>query len=215
MITVACVWTGNKYGVEYVERLRNMVARHLPLEHRFVCITDRMLSVPEDVLPLPALPALWTWWAKMQLFNQRLLGTDRILYLDLDTVIVGDLTPLATAQVEFGICENFTRLAGHPDWPCRYGSCVMVIDEGYDTGIYMPFAKAIHGYMDCCPKGDQQAIELLYPGARFLQSCLPTGYFLGYRDLTPEKPEGCAVVIFAGNSKPHNCSHQWIKDAWE
>ena len=30
MINVLCVRVGTKYGIEYVARLRDMVARHLP-----------------------------------------------------------------------------------------------------------------------------------------------------------------------------------------
>lgn len=220
MLTVACVWTGNKYGWEYVERLRNMVARYLPPPFRFVCITDKQpiqcINFPDEPIEyLPARPDLPGWWAKMQYFDRALMGDDKLIALDLDTVIVDDLTPLANIPHEFGICENFTRLAGHKDWPCKYGSCAMVLAAGFGQKIWDDFAASPYQYMNACPRGDQQVIERIKPNATFLQPVLPFGYFLGYRDLTPTKPEGCAVVVFAGNSKPHNCEHQWIKDAWK
>ena len=39
-LTVACLKWGRKYGVDYVNILRDMVRRHLAVPHRFVCLTD-------------------------------------------------------------------------------------------------------------------------------------------------------------------------------
>jgi hypothetical protein len=39
-VTVLCVKFGNKYGDDYVERLRNMVSRHMTIPYEFVCLTD-------------------------------------------------------------------------------------------------------------------------------------------------------------------------------
>lgn len=85
MLTVRCVKWGQKYGPEWVVRLRNMVAVHLPVEHEFVCHTD----APVDGVKCEPLPSdLPSWWAKLGLF--RLTGEN--LYFDLDVVIRGDLT---------------------------------------------------------------------------------------------------------------------------
>ena len=39
-IRILCVRFGNRYGRDYVERLRNMVARHITIPYEFVCLTD-------------------------------------------------------------------------------------------------------------------------------------------------------------------------------
>ena len=39
-INVLCVRFGNKYGQEYVVKLRNMVERHLNVPYKFWCLTD-------------------------------------------------------------------------------------------------------------------------------------------------------------------------------
>lgn len=215
MITIACVRTGTKYGIEYVERLRDMVRRHLPLEHDMVCLTDQPETVPGVRMIYLNYPELSGWWAKMVLFSFQSNNPHRLLYFDLDTVIVDDLTPLATIQCDFAICENFTKLAAHPDWPCNYGSCVMLMPPGFGAEIWEPFSYARQVWMQACPKGDQQAIEQLWPNAIYLQNILPPGYFVGRRDFTDEKPEGAAVMIFAGKHKPHNTPHTWLREAWE
>jgi hypothetical protein len=209
MIDVMCVWSGDKYGVEYVTRLRNMVRRHLPLEHRFICITDRENDLPDDIETVATDKK--KWWGKIDVFKH---NQNRRLFLDLDTVIVDDLTPLAGYDGRFAICENFTKIAGHNSW-CDYGSCVMSLDAGWGFHVYKAFERDTKRHIEENPRGDQEFIGKIVPDADYLQSVTPPGYFLGYRDLTNEKPEGCAIVVFAGASKPHNCEHQWIKDNWK
>lgn len=214
-LTVACVRVGSMYGVKYVERLRSMVARHLPAPHRFVCFTDG--EVPDGVerinvanLGLPG------WWSKMALFGRPEDDEDRVLYFDLDMVICGDLTPLAEWAGEFGVCGNFTRAAGHHSYPCRYGSCVMSLAPGWGWGLWETFWSDRDRIMAKSGYGDQQAIEALYPDATLLQDAMPAGFFLHYRDLPKhnERPENCAVVAFGGRSKPANASG-WTRDIWE
>src|SRR5262245_43788508 len=109
---IACVRTGLIYPFEYVVKLRNMVSRHFRLPYTFYCLTDQ----PErcegvgfiDVTKL-GLPG---WWAKMVLFEPQWRSNNDVIYFDLDTVVIGDLTPLADVPGEFAICENFARLAG-------------------------------------------------------------------------------------------------------
>ena len=40
MLNFACVYYGDKYQIEYVEKLYNMVQRNTTLEHKFICFTD-------------------------------------------------------------------------------------------------------------------------------------------------------------------------------
>lgn len=213
-VTVCCVWQGNKYGSEYVDRLRNMVARHMTVPYHFVCYTDRdeLRGLGIDIVPSGGLN-LPGWWGKMATFMPSAAGRRRI-YFDLDTVITGDLTPLATYDGPFAVCENFTKLAGHPNWPCDYGSCVMSLPPDWGWHVWDRFWSNRDFIMRQCTHGDQQAIEQLHPGAVHLQDVMPEGYFIGYRDLSAIKPDGASIVIFAGASKPDNCNHRWVTDEW-
>jgi len=182
----------------------------LPMRYKFMCITDRTENIRGvDSYVETRLPG---WWAKMELFNPAARPNGRIVYFDLDTVICDDLTPLAMWGGTFGICENFTKLAGSNSGGCNYGSCVMSLDHGFGSDIWNQFDPSRVGDF---PRGDQQAIESFYPYATFLQRAMPDNFFLGYRHLTVKKPDGCAVVVFAGANKPHNSQHGWIKDAWQ
>jgi hypothetical protein len=92
LVTVVCVlrkggWAN--YDSSWVEKLQNMVSRNLTIPHKFVCLSD--CDVPCERIPLePTNPKHKGWWAKLQLFKPDLFRGPT-LYLDLDTVIVGNI----------------------------------------------------------------------------------------------------------------------------
>lgn len=215
-MNVLCVKTGEKYNSDYVYRLRNMVWRHLPQPHRFICLTDR----PNDLTEVETIDisrfGLDGWWAKLLMLDPAMRGHSKALYFDLDTVIVGDLTPLANLKTHFGVCENFTKLAGSQT-PCNYGSCTMVFEATWGYDAWRTFASNRRKLMaEAGAYGDQYVFEALVPEARLLQSEMPAGYFLGYRDLKnhPVQPPECSVVVFAGKNKPANSEVGWVRESW-
>lgn len=217
MVGFVCVKTGTRYGPEYVYRLKKMLARHAP-GHPFVCLTDDLESLPElqdnEKIDCRSL-GLKTWWLKMAIFM--LSSHEPMIYFDLDTVIVGDLSLLIelASHVDFSICENFTRAAGNHLWPCQYGSCVMTLRGDFQHVWYSFQANRDKLIAEAGVLGDQWVIEKFLPGAVLLQRKLPRGFFLGYRDLTETQPAGSSVVVFAGPRKPHNTKFEWVRTAWE
>ena len=211
---VACVRTGTKFGFEYVTKLRNMVSKNFMQPHRIVCLTDQ----PErcewvDFVDITE-ARLVGWWAKMMLFEPAWRERSRIIYLDLDTVVIGDLTPLVLVPHEFAILESPVRLAGNKAYPCAYNSSVMTIGEGACTHIWKNFDRRRSQLMLAHDRyGDQAAIEELYPDAPSLQKLMPKGFFCNYRDLTNHQPHA-SVINFGGTHKPHNCPIAWVQQAW-
>lgn len=216
MVIFACVRMGTKYPVDYVSRLRNMIARHYPRPHKLLCFTDQpefvegVVNYEVDGNQFP------TWWGKMALFKHTRRFPVRCIYFDLDTVITGDLTPLVEWDGKFGICRNFTKAAGHASWPCNYGSCVMSIAPGFGFKIHRDFMKTPGEIIRRCGHyGDQLAIEQLYPNATYLQDVLPVGYIVGRREFSDSLPEKAAIMVFAGNTKPHNTAYKWVAENWK
>lgn len=214
---VACVRIGTKYGAEYVERLRDGVVRYLSQPHHFVCLTDRVSDLPTsiDVQPI-AIPDNYAgWWGKMVLFERSWRLGQKVIYFDLDTVIIGDLSPLADIAAPLAVCANFTQLAGHSGWPCRYGSCVMVIGPEFDNAMWNWFSCLNEMIVrDCGRYGDQMAIEKWDKELPLLQDYLPKNFFIGYRDFTEERPQQSSIAVFAGSHKPGNSLYAWVREAW-
>lgn len=214
-VTFACVRVGTKYGPEYVERLRNGIENHYRRGFSIVCLTDQPQEIDGVVNAQINGDRFPGWWSKMGWFLPNIRGLKRTIYLDLDTVIVGDLTPLVDLDVEFGICRNFSRDVS-PSYPCRYGSCVMTFAPTFGHDIANQFFADPKKWMSIGHRyGDQYVIERLHPNATLLQDVLPTGYFVGRRDFGDDMPTGAALMIFAGKHKPHNSPHRWVKDHWE
>jgi hypothetical protein len=94
-VKVVCVLkTGGDFDWSYVERLFKAVSKHTTVEFTFVCFTDAFL--PHDrSMEIEVIELLnnWPgWWSKVEMFY--LAGP--AVYLDLDTVIVGNIDDLLT-----------------------------------------------------------------------------------------------------------------------
>ena len=89
----AVVETGDycKQGGDYVRRMRAMARRHITRPFRFVCLTDAPERHPGiDTIEVPE--RIRGWWAKLALHKPDLLPKgERIVYLDLDTLILANI----------------------------------------------------------------------------------------------------------------------------
>lgn len=113
---VLCMKWGKKYGPEYVNRLYNMVRRHLTGHFRFVCLTDdtQGLDPQVETFPIPSmdLPSgiPERGWKKLTTFAADLYGLrGRALFLDIDIVIVGSMDEFFDYPGEFLIIHDYKR----------------------------------------------------------------------------------------------------------
>lgn len=191
-LTVACVLrSGGDYSSEYVERLRDGVARHLPLPHRFVCLSD--VDVPCERI---ALVTDWPgWWSKLELFRPGLLS-GRVLYLDLDTVIQGDLLPLAAHPHRFTMLSDLMA-------PARLASGVMAWDGDFRHLFERWSPRLAPRYRVTGRWGDQGWIseQLGISPSRF-QSLFP-GMFASYKASPAAAKAAASVICFHGSPRPH------------
>ena len=105
---------GTLYGAEDVNRLYRQVRRHLARPHRFVCFTEDGAGIDPgvEVLPLPELGLPKghgdTRWRKLALFRPDLGGFAGMtaLFLDLDLVVVDDLSPFFDLPGDYFIIRD-------------------------------------------------------------------------------------------------------------
>lgn len=112
---------GSKFAVKYtpddVRLLQRMVARHCSVPHQFAVITDRPEAFADDrdikAIPLDrATHVPGTCFARLMTFHPQgleMIG-ERILQLDLDTLIVGNIDHLVSRDEDLVLWRNPTRL---------------------------------------------------------------------------------------------------------
>lgn len=131
MISVVCFkWRPRQnyrssYPPEVVNTLRRMVARHYRSPHRFICVTDDAEGLDEDVevvplwddyaaVPNPSFNTGPSCYRRLKMFARDAGETfgERFVVMDLDTVIVKDLSPLLDRTEPFVAWRN-----PDPRWP--------------------------------------------------------------------------------------------------
>jgi len=113
MLSVVCWRWGTAYGVEYINRLRSMLSRHLDLPHCLYCVTDDPAGLDSGIIPVPIWPANDLGRARrLRIFDESMRGLfgQRILQLDIDCVITGDITPLVNRSEPFVIWRSVPEL---------------------------------------------------------------------------------------------------------
>lgn len=210
-LTVACLKWGTRYSADYVNILHDMVRRHLSVPHRFVCLTDDPAGI--DCETMPIVPNLPTWWGKLTLFGHPVPG--RILFFDLDTVIVGNIDDFARYCGPFCVVKPVFR-----DW--GYMSSVMSIAPDFGRPVWESFARDPNAAIERCRReadpswnlGDQRWLELTVPRADYWQDELP-GQLVSYKaHCRNGLPHNARVVCFHGRPNPDEVKDSWVLEHW-
>ena len=186
---IACVLkSGGDFLPAHVYALQKMCDRYLPDED-FICLTD--LDLDCQILPLAH---DWPgWWSKIELFR-----LPSALYMDLDTVLVGDCTELleAARPHDFVIMRDIYRGKANP---MAMQSSLMWWSKPHEF-IYNEF-KAGDRY---CDGGDQVYLEwaLLDKSVKYWQDITP-GIKSFKADILPNgvQPED-RLIAFHGKPRP-------------
>jgi glycosyltransferase involved in cell wall biosynthesis len=208
-LNIVCVKHGTMYGPEYVNRLFDMVRRNLPAgNYRFTCFTEDATGIDPEyhIRPLPE--GLSGWWNKLYLFKEGLFPKgERVIFFDLDTVIVGQLDAIVNYSGAFATLRDFWRPEG-------LGPAVILWEAGQHTAIWQRFDDAgrpLEGH------GDQSWLQWYFVNKPLdiLQDHFP-GDFVSFKThCHPYPPKGTKVVCFHGEPRPHNCNVPWVADVWK
>ncbi|MGY0398898.1 MAG: glycosyltransferase [Ostreibacterium sp.] len=133
---------GDKYGSEYVNRLYRMVARHLTLPFKMICLTDNANGIINDVqcfdIPPLDLPAgsPERGWNKLSTFEPDLHGlSGQALFLDLDVVITDNINCFFTHPGDFLVIHDWKR-----SWRITGNTSVYRFEFGAYTGV-LPYFR--------------------------------------------------------------------------
>jgi hypothetical protein len=233
---------GTLYSAQDVNRLAAQVRRHLPRPHRFICFTDdaQGLAPGIEAMPLPELGLAKGHgdlrWRKLGLFRRDLggLAGHTALFLDLDLVVVDDLSPFFDLPGDFLIIrdddlfrpkplrrinparDRFLHSVGNSSvFRYKVGQHAYILDayladpqaavRQYEISQQFQSAQLTErGHLNYWPKGWCVS---------FKNDCVPR-YLASYlRD--PVLPPGTKIVLFAGAPKMEDVfagrGHKWYR----
>lgn len=210
MVTVWTVCNGDKYTDDDVLAVRFMVARHLDQPYRFRCLADREISGVDTFVPDECWPG---WWSKLLLFRY---AGGQCLYLDLDTVIVGNLDRLLSDRLSMpanwgqsghGGCQSSVM-----SWDDDYQHLGYIADRFDIDELRTPERGNCGAYGWRNLWGDQEFITNIVgsPG----DGVIPMRHVYSYRyHSTGGPPDDASVICFHGEPKPAAVNAEWVIEA--
>jgi len=242
-VNVLCIKWGKKYGPEYVNKLHNMVRRHLHRPFRFVCLTDDGAGIDPavEVKPIPMVGfdefdqrKPWTFghgWLKLTSFANPLYDLQgRTLFLDLDIVILDSLDPFFEQKGEFIVIKEWDKKDGTGNTSCylytigAHADALEHLQRDYPASI--------------APVRNEQEFITLYLARQgklsywpeewcrsFKRHCLQPGIMGWFKP--PTIPKGARLIAFHGKPNPPDAiagvsgkwyrrvlPTQWVADHW-
>ena len=236
-IDCACVIHGLGYDWVYVEKLYNMLCRNMSPTVKFHVYTEKKRPVPGHMIKheLTEWPGISgpkkSWWYKMQLFNSD-HHQGNLLYFDLDTVILRDVSWIAQLPTEkFWSIKDFRHLQS--DVHAGINSSIMWWNVPKFDWVYRDFIKKdLHALIRQYSQGDQEYLTAMigdmnirFFDSRFIQSWRWQAYeggmmFPSRKTVSPgtgtHVNDNVAVLVFHGQPKPHEMtSDVVVKQHWQ
>lgn len=223
LVVTTWLWGRGKFDEKYVAILAASVARNLSQPYRFVCFTDSPRKLPDGVaqIRIPNLELLLVrgCFARLRLFDpavQQKLGADRILNIDLDTVITDSIDPLIDRPEPFVIMQG-----GNAANPCPLNGALMMLRAGAHSEVWSDFtidAARQTQYYEF--PDDQGWLWAKVPDAAGWECGPSSGVYVfrktawGNRD-DGSLPQGARLVTFNGSRSPDKFKHlPWVKENW-
>ena len=166
-VTIALVLKtgGLVYNHNYVNALAKGIKQNVTVDHEVVCLTDDATGISDIYVDrvIPLTNNYPTWWSKIELFKSNQFSTKRVFYLDLDTVIVGNIDELVSYNGNFAGLRDFYGLH-------TLGSGLMAWHVDKVEQIYTKFAPIAEDIMTKYRReGDQKWIDENKPSIDYFQ----------------------------------------------
>lgn len=192
MIIALVYKTGGVYTPEYVERIVKST------DHEVVCLTDNPSPI-QDLCTTIRLRHRWHgWWSKIELFTPGLWSDEKVMYVDLDTLIMSrDLTHIH--QDKFTMLRDFFQ-------PSRPASGVMCwTGSNIPEKVYKMFIKDNIRQMVIHRRGGD--------GAFIAKHVTPQNFFGDtVQSAKVEADRNSAdIICFHGNPRPHTVNWDYTQ----
>ena len=226
-LAIACVLkSGGVYDWDYVFKLFHGVNKYIDRPFKFYCLTDMGNGFSPktyndmQVKVIPLTYAWPKWWSKMEMFRCPALYGQRVVFIDLDTIIVGDINQICDYSGPFCVLNDFNRLGPY------VGSGLMAFNGEGLKPLFNTFKDRPEFQMDR-HRGDQNFIFENHKDPDFFQSLYP-GQVISFkpergRGVLKTLPEDVRIVCFHGKPKPRDVVNMdsddrfycpWVKEHW-
>lgn len=233
MIHVTTWLWGEKFNVSDVAKLAAGVRRNLKQPHRFVCMVDTLEREPVDgvgyrLIENRDLLEIKGCYARLRLFDphwqflREIKPGERIVNIDLDTVITGELDLLFDRPEPFVIMQK-----GNASNPCPFNGALQMIRAGAHPEVWADFSVEAAGQVPFYEFPDDQGwIWHKVPDAAGWKCGMESGVFVFRKPGWPSfhrnmgsagdrLPKGARLVTFSGGRSPEKFSHlPWIEEHW-
>lgn len=220
---ITWLW-GTKYGPDDVYRLARRLRECLTMPYKFVAFSDRefdgqnlvdVRSIPESDRHLMDRSC----FVRLRMFDPNWQQThgfkDKIISLDLDTVIVRNINDLFTTPDSFMILRKVNSVNPNP-----FNCSVMMLRGGSHQQVWSQFSVQqasrvpYHEFPD-----DQGWIWHMLPNSKGWDAGKSSGIYgfkkPGWPPGSTSLPDQAKIVAFIGHRKPeHYPGLQWIKRYW-
>lgn len=210
-LIITVLRSGGEYKPEHVQWLH----KQFPKGYKSACLTDLVIH---GITTIP-LQYNWPgWWSKLELFRPDI--KDDLLYIDLDTVITGDISELVSATN-----GNTTVLQDFYQGGDQIGSGLMYISKNDKNEIWKEFTSNPEQHMQRCVTreywGDQGFLQPFFAASQRWQRIIPDAV-ISYKKHIARKglyaratgdgtvPHGTKIVCFHGNPRPWQIKQNWI-----
>jgi hypothetical protein len=211
LVIVTWLW-GDKYSQVDVQKLRNGVRRNLNEPYRLIVAHPR----PEDKY-LTDIPGCF---CRLRMFSRdwqkenAIDYGDRIVCMDLDSVVTGNLDPLFLSPSSFMILQGANAAN-----PCPFNGSLMMIRAGWHEEVWKDFslekAKEVPYYEF---PDDQGWLHHALPNAAGWKVGLQSGVYAFQKPGWPkgeELPKDARLVVFPGWRSPEKFKHlPWVEEHW-
>lgn len=229
---VVCLKYGDKYTAQYVNKLYNMVRRHTTGDVGFYCVTENTIGLDSHikVIPLPEQKSLQGWWYKPFVFSQDFPVKGKLLFLDLDIVIIKNIDCFFEyTPTKFCIIRDFTR-SMNPSWS-RYNSSVFRLDSGSLDHVWALLVKdpsvtrRLHGDQDWIYEKVKDNVQF-WPDewcqsykweVRSRAELVGVGRQRNFATVitTPKIKKETKILVFHGDPKPDQIKDPIVVDNWQ
>ena len=230
MLHIVTWWWGQKYHPEYILKLATAIERQVSQEHNFIVMTDRP-DVEMDLIPAYFdyqhineedlhLTKIKGCFARLRMFDpnwQYLIDAepgDRIVNIDLDFVITGNLDSLFDRPEPFVILQGANTAN-----PCPYNGALFMIRAGEFPEVWNDFSLENASKIPFYEFSDDQGwLWHKLPDAPAWPVGPKSGIYVYKKNQWPEGdalPAGARAVTFIGKKNPKDLQHlPWVRDNW-